>query len=129
YENLDPDEPSRSGQPSALTDKRARAVPQTASRAPSKGVSTADWMELQMVSYQPTAVVEQAGEGCALEENMAAVRAAGRLGERPLVVLTSGIRFDSPDPARGWRDCRLQRRVGASTSAATRHRPLPSGNP
>jgi hypothetical protein len=51
-------------------------------------------MELQMLPYQPMAVVEQAGEGCALEENLAVVRAAGRLGE-PKIKLATHLLFSA----------------------------------
>jgi pimeloyl-ACP methyl ester carboxylesterase len=63
-----------------------------------KGVGPDEWLRLQRLSYQPTALA--AAAGCTFEENAAEVRAAGDLGDRPLIVLTSGTPFDSPDPTR-----------------------------
>jgi pimeloyl-ACP methyl ester carboxylesterase len=70
------------------------------SRLPPDWMSADDWVRLQMLSYQPTAVVEETGEGCYLGENASEVRAARSLGDRPLIVLTSGKPFDAPDPAK-----------------------------
>ena len=46
---------------------------------------------------QPTALA--AAAGCTLEDNVAQVRAAGNLEDRPLIVLTSPKQFDYDDPA------------------------------
>ncbi len=69
------------------------------SRVPPDWMQADEWVRLQTLSYQPTAVAEEAGEECYLNENASEVRAAGGLGDRPLIVLTSGKPFQSPDPA------------------------------
>ena len=50
--------------------------------------------ELSFLSNNPMTV--RGGEGCELEESMAEVRAAGNLGDRPLVVLTTSKPFRGP---------------------------------
>jgi pimeloyl-ACP methyl ester carboxylesterase len=54
---------------------------------PPDGMGADEWLRLEMLSYQPTALA--AAAGCTLEGNVAQVRAAGGLGDRPLIVLTS----------------------------------------
>jgi len=53
--------------------------------------------ELIFLSNNP-ATAQTEGEGCALDESMAEVRAAGDFGDRPLFVLTGSTPFRSPSP-------------------------------
>ena len=60
----------------------------------SENLSRDQQIELSFLSKNPGTV--RGGEGCNLEESMAEVRAAGDLGNRPLIVLASSEPFETP---------------------------------
>jgi hypothetical protein len=60
----------------------------------SENLSRDQQAELSFLSKNPGTV--RGGEGCDLEESMAEVRAAGDLGNRPLIVLASSKPFKAP---------------------------------
>ena len=60
----------------------------------SENLSRDQQVELSFLSKYPGTV--RGGEGCNLDESMAEVRAAGDLGNRPLIVLASSRPFDAP---------------------------------
>ena len=60
----------------------------------SENLSRDQQVELSFLSKNPGTV--RGGEGCNLDESMAEVRAAGDLGNRPLIVLASSRPFEAP---------------------------------
>jgi hypothetical protein len=76
---------------------------QPASNVPNLGITPDQWFELRTLSFQPTGYVAYGSESCSAEEESAAeVRAAGNLGSRPLVVLSSTKPFADPSYNEYW---------------------------
>jgi pimeloyl-ACP methyl ester carboxylesterase len=67
--------------------------------SPLPGFTPGETDYLSRLSRRPTAFVASGREGCAEEASLNEVRAAGTLGDRPLIVLTAGRAFDAPDSA------------------------------
>lgn len=63
---------------------------------PLPGMTSDQAHVLQLLSQQPKTVVSN--EGCHWQESAEQARAAGTLGDRPLIVLSAGEEFIPPDP-------------------------------
>ena len=64
----------------------------------SRGMTPDQAAYSQFLSNQPKSVVASGDEGCNWERTAAEVRAAGNLGDRPLIVLTAGQAFVPDNP-------------------------------
>ena len=65
----------------------------------SRGMTPDQAAYSHFLSNQPKSVVASGDEGCNWERTAAEVRAAGNLGDRPLIVLTAGQAFVPDNPA------------------------------
>lgn len=59
---------------------------------------------MQFLSSRPKAIVAVGSEGCHFSDSAAEARAAGKLGDVPLIVLTAGIPYGDARFYHAWRD-------------------------